>query len=68
MSVKKQAVAISPGPEQNRVPPRGGPRLPPTRQESEAAAADRIAHAQARERKDAQVRGVVSIDAMREAC
>lgn len=43
------------------------PRLPPTRQESEAAAADRAAHRASRERKDAQVRGVESIEAMREA-
>ncbi len=43
------------------------PRLPPTREESEAAAADQAAHRAARERKDAQVRGVASIGAMREA-
>ncbi|MBV6323084.1 cupin-like domain-containing protein [Duganella violaceipulchra] len=44
------------------------PRLPPTRQESESAwAADPAAQKQARERKDAQVRGVTSIQAMREA-
>jgi hypothetical protein len=43
------------------------PRLPPTRQESEAAAADRAAHREERERKDAQVRGVPSIAAMRDA-
>ncbi|MYN19132.1 cupin-like domain-containing protein [Rugamonas sp. FT107W] len=43
-------------------------RLPPTRQESESAwAADPAALKQARERKDAQVRGVTSIQAMREA-
>ncbi len=42
-------------------------RLPPTRQESEAAAADRAAHKAARERKDAQVRGVESIEKMRDA-
>ncbi|MYM88875.1 cupin-like domain-containing protein [Rugamonas sp. FT82W] len=44
------------------------PRLPPTRQESESAwAADPAAQKQARERKDAQVRGVTSIQAMRDA-
>jgi hypothetical protein len=42
-------------------------RLPPTRQQSEAAAADSAAHQEARERRDAQVRGVESIDAMRAA-
>ena len=46
---------------------KNGARLPPTRQESEAAAADRAAHKAAREQKDAQVRGVASIDAMRTA-
>ncbi|GGY79230.1 cupin-like domain-containing protein [Pseudoduganella plicata] len=40
-------------------------RLPPTRQQSEAAGADRAAHRQERERRDAQVRGVPSIEAMR---
>ena len=48
-------------------PARGTPRLPPTRQQAEAAAADRAALREARARKDAQVRGVASIDAMREA-
>ena len=43
-------------------------RLPPTRQESESAwSADPAAQKLARERKDAQVRGVTSIQAMREA-
>jgi len=43
-------------------------RLPPTRQESESAwAADPAAQKLARERKDAQVRGVTSIPEMREA-
>ncbi|MCU6501364.1 cupin-like domain-containing protein [Rugamonas sp. A1-17] len=43
-------------------------RLPPTRQESESAwAADPAAQRLARERKDAQVRGVTSIQAMRDA-
>jgi len=41
--------------------------LPPTRQQSEAAAADSAAQKEARERRDAQVRGVPSIDAMRTA-
>ncbi|MBB3223995.1 cupin-like domain-containing protein [Pseudoduganella umbonata] len=51
----------------NGVVTRKTPRLPPTREESEAAAADRAAHYAARERKDAQVRGVASIAGMREA-
>ncbi|WP_373922579.1 cupin-like domain-containing protein [Pseudoduganella sp. SL102] len=51
----------------NETPVRKAPRLPPTREESEAAAADRAAHRAARERRDAQVRGVPSIAAMREA-
>ncbi|QBE66763.1 cupin-like domain-containing protein [Pseudoduganella lutea] len=57
------------GATQNRGQPdaRGAARLPPTRQESEAAAADRAAHQEARERRDAQVRGVTSIAAMRDA-
>jgi hypothetical protein len=43
-------------------------RLPPTRQDSEAAAADNAAAAlQARERRDAQARGVSSVPEMREA-
>jgi hypothetical protein len=42
-------------------------RLPPTRQESESSAADLAAHHAARERRDAQVRGVSSIAAMRDA-
>ena len=44
------------------------PRLPPTRQESESAwSADPAAQKLAREHRDAQVRGVTSIQAMREA-
>ncbi|RFP15264.1 cupin-like domain-containing protein [Duganella sp. BJB488] len=44
------------------------PRLPPTRQESESAwSADPAAQKLARERRDAQVRGVTSIPEMREA-
>jgi len=42
-------------------------RLPPTRHETEAAAADAAALKAARERRDAEVRGVASIAAMREA-
>lgn len=42
-------------------------RLPPTRQQSEAAALDAAAHQAARERRDAEVRGVASIAAMRDA-
>jgi hypothetical protein len=42
-------------------------RLPPTRQQSEAAAADSAAQKEARERRDAQVRGVSSIESMRTA-
>ncbi len=42
-------------------------RLPPTRQATESAAADAAAHKAARERRDAEVRGVASIAAMREA-
>ncbi len=42
-------------------------RLPPTRQATEAAAADAAAHKAARERRDAEVRGVASIAAMRDA-
>ena len=43
-------------------------RLPPTRQDSEAAAADNAAAAlAARERRDAQARGVSSVPEMREA-
>jgi hypothetical protein len=67
MSVRKDAVAVSQLETGDGARPRGVPRLPPTRQEAEAAAADRVAHAKERERRDAQVRGVVSIDAMREA-
>jgi hypothetical protein len=62
MSEKKTASGSEPP-----APARRTPRLPPTRQESESAAADRAAHREARERRDAQVRGVSSIAAMREA-
>jgi Cupin-like domain len=51
----------------NSEPSGRAPRLPPTRQASESAAADRAAHLAERERRDAQVRGVPSIAAMREA-
>ncbi|GGX80216.1 cupin-like domain-containing protein [Massilia dura] len=64
---KNDWLAGSQGRGQGREGARGAPRLPPTRQESEAAAADRAAHREARERRDALVRGVVSIGAMREA-
>jgi hypothetical protein len=49
-------------------PARVTPRLPPTRQASESASTlDAAARKQAREQKDAQVRGVTSIPAMRDA-
>ncbi|NRR31833.1 cupin-like domain-containing protein [Oxalobacteraceae bacterium] len=44
------------------------PRLPPTRQASDSASTmDALARKQAREQKDAQVRGVTSIQEMRDA-
>jgi hypothetical protein len=46
---------------------RNDARLPPTRQASEAMAADPAAHRAARERRDAEVRGVPSIAVMRDA-
>ncbi|MTV54211.1 cupin-like domain-containing protein, partial [Massilia buxea] len=42
-------------------------RLPPTRQATESAAADAAALRTAREQRDAEVRGVASIAAMRDA-
>lgn len=62
---KKDGLAL--GHEQEAEANRRRRGLPPTRQESEEAAADRVAHARSREQRDALVRGVVSIAAMREA-
>ncbi|AVR97661.1 cupin-like domain-containing protein [Pseudoduganella armeniaca] len=42
-------------------------RLPPTRQQSEAAATDAASHKAARERRAAEIRGVATIAAMRDA-
>ena len=64
MSEEKKPVGGEQGAEQMRV----APRLPPTRAMTAAASnVDAEARQQARERKDAQVRGVSSIHEMREA-
>jgi hypothetical protein len=55
-------------PDQDPLQERLAPRLPPTRLASESAwSGDAEAKKQAREQRDAQVRGVTSIDEMREA-
>jgi len=55
------------GNKEEPTPDRALSRLPPTLALDTGSLDDAIARKQARERKDAQVRGVASIDAMREA-
>jgi hypothetical protein len=64
MSIEKNSVARNQEPPQER----GSPRLPPTNPASKSISPeDAIAKSEARQRKDALVRGVTSIQEMREA-
>jgi len=54
-------------PAQRAAVPPGAPRLPPLAASRSATPGDALANKQAREQKDAQVRGVTSIQAMRDA-